>query len=74
MRVVALLIVARALSELSRSINMSPHNQAANPNGHAYNNSFLATTVHLSITGQMSNIPVRVTIKNVIKCFVMVSL
>jgi len=32
---VALLIVVRALSAFIRSINMSPHSQAANPKGHA---------------------------------------
>lgn len=51
------------VSEFSRSMNIRPHNQAASPNGQAYNNSFLATIVHFRIIGTNSMRPIKITVK-----------
>lgn len=54
----ALLRCSRDASEFMRLINIKPQSQAAKPNGQAKKSSFLATTVHLFITGHNSNIPI----------------
>lgn len=48
----------RDASDCIRLMNIKPHSQAAKPKGHAKNSSRFATTVHLFITGHMSNMPV----------------
>lgn len=60
MFVVALHSWSRARSDCIRLMKMRPQSQAANPKGHAKNSSRFATTVHLFITGHISNIPVNV--------------
>lgn len=47
----------RDASDCIRLMKIKPHSHAAKPNGQAKKSSRFATTVHLFITGHMSNIP-----------------